>query len=98
FAIDKIASATGSGDSSIAGFHAAFLRGFSIEKTLKYATCVGYQNLHRLDAVSGIRSWDETQKMVKKDQMPVIGLSLDPSKWRWQNDFKLYIGAGDKDF
>ncbi len=98
FSIDKIASATGSGDSSIAGFHAAFLRGYSIEKTLKYATCVGYQNLHRLDALSGIRSWDETRKMVKDNNMPVIKLSLDSSIWRWQDEFKLYIGAGDVHF
>ena len=50
-------SATGSGDSSIAGLLSAYLRGLSIEESLKYATCCGLQNVRVLDAVSGIKPW-----------------------------------------
>lgn len=98
YSIEKIASATGSGDSSIAGFIAALSRGYSVEQTLKFAVCVGFQNLHELDALSGIRTWEDTQKMVADTSMPRIELSLDPSQWRWEREFNLYIGAGDKNF
>ena len=66
FRIQKIASATGSGDSAIAGFLAAYLKGNPIEKALKYANCVGFQNLHELDAVSGIKNWDQTSAMLER--------------------------------
>ncbi len=65
FLVDEIASATGSGDSAIAGFLAAFLRGCGPEQTLKTACCVGGQNVMVLDAVSGIHTWEETQAMMK---------------------------------
>lgn len=90
FRIDKIASATGSGDSSIAGFLAAFLRGYPIEKTLKYANCVGYQNLHELDAVSGIKNWDETTAMVESGKTAMIDLPLPYPDWQFDDNFKLW--------
>ena len=64
FFVEQVASATGSGDSSIAGFLAAFLRGCGPEQTLKTACCVGGQNVKVLDAVSGIHTWEETQAMM----------------------------------
>ena len=64
FHAECIATATGSGDSSIAGFLASFLRGYSVEKTLKFANCVGYQNLRAPDALSGIRDWTTTVHML----------------------------------
>ncbi len=58
--VKKIASATGSGDSSIAGFLAALLRGEPPARCMATLTVVGAQNLSALDAVSGVRSWQET--------------------------------------
>jgi len=58
--VEKIVSTTGSGDSSIAGFLAAMLRGLSPKQCMSVLTIVGAQNLSALDAVSGVRSWDET--------------------------------------
>ena len=95
FQIDKIASATGSGDSSIAGFLTAYLKGESIEKSLKFATCAGFQNLHELDAVSGIRSWDETVEMVNEKNMELIAIPLENSDWGWDNELKLWVGSRD---
>ena len=41
----NIASALGSGDSAVAGFLVAFLKGKSVEETIRYANVVGAQNL-----------------------------------------------------
>jgi sugar/nucleoside kinase (ribokinase family) len=65
FEVPRFGSATGSGDSAIAGFLSALLRGLSIEESLTYATCCGWQNVQVLDAVSGIHPWDETTEMTK---------------------------------
>ena len=95
FYIEKIASATGSGDSSIAGFLAAFLKGESIEQTLKYANCVGFQNLHQLDAISGIKNWQETTKIVNAQDAELIPIPLDKSCWNWDESFRLWVGSRD---
>lgn len=95
FRIDKIASATGSGDSAIAGFLAAYIKGYAIEKALKYANCVGFQNLHELDAVSGIKSWEQTTAMFDRNQLEMIEISLQ-DHWRWDAEFQLWMGSKDK--
>lgn len=63
--VDPVASATGSGDSSIAGFLSAFLRGCGLEETLDMANAVGGCNVTAMDAISGIKSWEETQQLLK---------------------------------
>jgi hypothetical protein len=87
-------SATGSGDSSIAGLLSAFLRGLPIEKALKYATCCGLQNVRVLDAVSGIKSWQETTKMLE-DGMPLIDARIDSAGWTWRKDVGIWAGPQD---
>ncbi|NOZ62838.1 MAG: carbohydrate kinase family protein [Calditrichaeota bacterium] len=98
FRIEKIASATGSGDSAIAGFLAAIVQGRDVEDALNYANCTGYQNLHELDAISGIKSWDETTQMLKERKLKKIEISLDESNWKWSVEHQLWVGAGDKFF
>jgi sugar/nucleoside kinase (ribokinase family) len=63
--VKKIASALGAGDAAVAGFLMGILRGETIENTLKLANCVGAQNLTFYDAISGIKSYEETKKMLK---------------------------------
>ena len=58
--IDNIISATGSGDSSIAGFLSAFMNGESITECMEIACTTGAENLTGQDALSGIRSMAET--------------------------------------
>ncbi len=96
FRVEKIASATGSGDSAIAGFLSAYLRGYSIEQCLKFANCVGYQNLHELDAVSGIKNWDQTTEMLSEGRLKMIDLSLAEDRWEWNAE--LQVWRGDLDF
>jgi sugar/nucleoside kinase (ribokinase family) len=94
FVVSKLASATGSGDSSIAGLLSAFLRGLTIEEGLKVATCCGLQNVLVLDAVSGIHSWEETTDMIKND-LPLIDVDITTAGWNWSPEHKLWLGTND---
>jgi sugar/nucleoside kinase (ribokinase family) len=95
FHVAKIGSATGSGDSSIAGFYAGYLRGFSLEKTLKFANCLGFQNLHALDALSGIRTWDETREMVAAKKLPLIDAKIQSPDWNWDAVSEVWLGPNN---
>lgn len=92
--VDRIASATGAGDTAIAGFLTGLLNGLGPEQTLAAACCVGAQNLHELDAVSGIHSWEETLAMMpgwaKRNVSPGTDWSYDSEQrlWRGPNDGK----------
>ncbi len=93
FVVEKFGSATGSGDSSIAGLLTGYLKGLSIEDSLKYAVCLGYQNVCVLDAVSGIKNWDETTAMINSN-MPTLDCRIQSDKWKF--DSGLWVGPGDK--
>lgn len=88
FHIDRVASATGSGDSSIAGFLAAFLVGLGPEQALEVGCCVGAQNVLELDALSGIHTWEETLAMIpgwhKARQDPGTGWTYDDTDRIWR--------------
>ena len=51
---------TGAGDATIAGFLTALLRDVPPERALAIAAAVGACNVEAADAVSGVRSWEET--------------------------------------
>ncbi len=55
-----VVGATGAGDAAIAGFLAGLLRGLGPEDALTAAAAVGACNVEAADALSGIRTWDET--------------------------------------
>jgi sugar/nucleoside kinase (ribokinase family) len=63
--VEEIASTTGSGDASVAGFLAALLRGEGPRRCMAALTAVGAQNLSAVDAVSGVRSWQETLRQLE---------------------------------
>jgi len=94
FYVPEVASATGSGDSAIAGFYAAYLRGKSIEECLEYACAAGAQNVTALDALSGLKSWPETVKQVeskpKKNE-----LVIKTPGWKYKEDKGLWYGPND---
>ncbi len=94
FRIENLASATGSGDSSIAGLLAAFLRRLPIERALKIATCCGWQNLRELDAVSGMGSWEETLEYLRQG-MDWIDPHIDGEGWVFSEEHGLWAGPND---
>ncbi len=57
----NVVSAAGSGDATIAGFLAAWLRGLPPEETMTLAVAVGACCCEAPDTTSGLRSWDEVQ-------------------------------------
>ncbi len=64
FQVDTIASATGSGDTSIAAFLVALLKGYDLPKALRTANAAGYMCLKGMDALSGLCSWEELAAIV----------------------------------
>jgi sugar/nucleoside kinase (ribokinase family) len=96
FLCKRIASATGSGDSAIAGFLHAYLAGLDLEPSLKAANALGWQNIQVLDAVSGIKAWKETQAFLKRNP-PMEDLKPDTKLgWTWDKQFKLWHGPNDR--
>lgn len=64
YKVDKFMGATGAGDSSIAGFLAAMLKGLSLEDAGLFAGAVGACNVEAPDSLSGIRNWDDTMARI----------------------------------
>ncbi len=81
FIPDQLAGTTGAGDATIAGFLAAMLRGASAERALTIAAAAGACNVEAVDALSGVRSWDETLARIdagwQKMAMSVEGWTVD---------------------
>lgn len=95
FSPDNLVSAAGSGDSAIAGFLAAFLRGLPIEVCLRYATAAGAENLEAMDAVSGVGTWDEITKRIDGG-WPKAKLDVGSEGWNFDADKQLWTGPNDQ--
>ncbi len=89
--VDPIASATGSGDSSIAGFLAAFLRGETIERTLKYANTTGSLNLTELDALSGLKDWPGTTRLMEDRSRPLNRFAITTPGWQFDESLLMWV-------
>ncbi|HOF39114.1 MAG TPA: PfkB family carbohydrate kinase [Candidatus Hydrogenedentes bacterium] len=62
--VPRIASAAGSGDSSIAGFLTAFLRGLPPARAMQLANAAGAFNLRELDTLSGLPDWSAMEAFI----------------------------------
>ena len=92
FSIDHIVSATGAGDSSIAGFIAAMIRRHSLEECLARANSAGWQNLTSLDALSGLKSWRQIEENISRLKVNELHF-LKGSKWVWDRNLRLWEKA-----
>ena len=92
--VDDIKSASGSGDSSIAGFLSSFLNGAGIYDCLETACAVGSRNLTALDALSGIKTMEETHELMKTLTKNVY--TYDESYWTRDEATGLIFGKCDK--
>lgn len=77
----RVVGTTGAGDATIAGFLSALLHGFSPTDAVKIAVAVGACNVEAADALSGLRTWEETLGRIEAgwDHLP---LQLDEPGWR----------------
>lgn len=62
---EKVLSATGAGDTSIAAFLASVVRGKTIERSVALAAAEGACAVTTYDALSGLKSIDELERIVK---------------------------------
>jgi sugar/nucleoside kinase (ribokinase family) len=89
--VDSVGSATGSGDAAIAGFLASMLRGLSLEDSLGMANAVGASNVTAVDALSGVKSWEETRDRLNRGWMPA-DLEVKGAGWRAIDRRRLWAG------
>jgi sugar/nucleoside kinase (ribokinase family) len=94
FKVEHLVGTTGSGDATIAGFLAALLAGCSPEDTLTFACAVGACNVEAADALSGLKSWDQTWARVKGGWVRVP-LTIDDPAWKFNDTSRLWIGPAD---
>lgn len=88
----RVEGTTGSGDCTIAGFLAAFLKGLGPVDAAATAVAAGACNVERADAISGVRSWDETQQRLHASWSQRVP-SLDLAGFRQEG--LVWHGPGD---
>ena len=74
FKVD-VAGTTGAGDATVAGLLMAWLRSFSPTAAVRAATAVGACCCEQPDAVSGVRSWEETERRCQSGWATLTGNS-----------------------
>jgi sugar/nucleoside kinase (ribokinase family) len=86
----RVVGTTGSGDATIAGFLAAFLRGFAPETTLTTAVAVGACNVEAADTLTGIQSWEATRDRISRGwqrrplHLKTDSWEFDPASGHWR--------------
>jgi sugar/nucleoside kinase (ribokinase family) len=91
----QVNGTTGSGDATIAGFLMGLLRGMAPEDTLQAACAVGACSVEALDALSGIRSWPETEARIASGWLR-LPLALDKAGWHWDTAQEVWLGPKDR--
>lgn len=91
---EKFVSAAGAGDSAIAGFLIALLKGETIEMCLKYASMCGAENVQALDTISGIKNWDDTARDIKSGWKK-NDLRVRAAGWTFDREQELWHGPRD---
>lgn len=90
FRVDVVGT-TGSGDTTIAGFLAALLRDMEPADALTMAVVVGACNVEALDALSGLRTWDETRERIARDWTRNT-LRLHAPGWTFDKAHRHWVG------
>jgi len=88
-----VVGTTGAGDAAIAGLLSALLRGLSPEAAATVAVTVGACSVETADALSGIRTWEETVAR-SAGGCPRRGLLLEAPGWQYDQDSCLWVGGG----
>ncbi len=64
FVPERVLSATGAGDTAIAAFLTSILKGYGPEDCVKYAAATGALAVTEYDALSGLKSFEEIDRMI----------------------------------
>ena len=93
FKVDVVGT-TGSGDTTIAGFLSALLRHNAPEEVITMAVAVGACNVETVDALSGLRSWEDTLARVKAG-WERLDINLALPGWKWDKNKQVWVGPLD---
>lgn len=95
FEIPRFVGATGAGDTTIAGFLSAFLRNMSPVECGRIANAVGSCNVQTPDALSGLKSWNETIALIENGWQHEP-LNLDADGWTETADNGVWSGPNNR--
>lgn len=94
FAVPQVVSATGAGDTCIAGFLAGLLRGKTARQSLRLACAVGADCVQAYDALSGIHTMEATQRKIDAG-WEKIPLNIPGNYWRYHTKDAVWLGKAD---
>ncbi len=83
---EKFVGALGSGDSAIAGFLSAFVKGNSIENCLRYANAAGSMNVTVPDGLSWNKGFDDLTKRIKAG-WKTKEMKVSEAGWKKEREF-----------
>ncbi len=78
---EKFVGALGSGDSAIAGFLSAYVKGYSIEDCLRYANAAGSMNVTVPDGLSWNKGFEDLTQRLEKGWNPKV-MDVDKDAWK----------------
>lgn len=90
---EKFIGALGSGDSAIAGFLSAFIRGKSLESCLRYANAAGSMNVTVPDGLSWNKGFDDLAKRIESG-WKTNDLQIDEDGWKLEHGF--WVGPDNR--
>ena len=96
--VTDIVSATGAGDTMIAGFLASAVRGEDPEKALCIGTASASLCLRSSDTTSLLKGYESVEKEAEGAERTAYGFELSKTDWHESRIKGLYIGQNDRDF
>ncbi|MFP4485110.1 MAG: PfkB family carbohydrate kinase [Spirochaetaceae bacterium] len=92
--LDHVASGTGAGDASIAGFLAAMLRNAGPEEALNMACATGAAAATEYDATSGVKEYAELRARFL-EKTPKKRVTIESDGWTYDQATRLWRAPGD---
>ncbi len=89
----EVIGTTGSGDATIAGFLSALLREATPAEAMTLAVAVGACNVEAADALSSVRSWEDTRQRIAQGWAR-LPLKLQAPDWHWNDRHQLWEREG----
>jgi sugar/nucleoside kinase (ribokinase family) len=86
---EKFVGALGSGDSAIAGFLSAFVRGYTVEDCLRYGNAAGSMNVTVPDGLSWNRGFDDLTRRIRAGWK---SKSFGMRRPGWRHDGEFWVG------
>jgi len=90
---EKFVGALGSGDSAIAGFLSAFVKGNTIENCLRYANAAGSMNVTVPDGLSWNKGFEDLTRRIKAG-WKTKELKINEAGWKFEKGF--WVGPNNK--